>query len=117
MALNAAAKNAMLDHLGTLITYFSLHSVDAPTDFTTELAGGSPAYARKAAVWAAASGGSMSKTAGNPVFDIEGGDTVKSVGFASAVTGGTFYGVADVTDEAFGGQGTYTLTGATLSLT
>lgn len=117
MALNDAIKNAMLDRAGVLITYFSLHSAAAPTDFSTELAGGTPAYARKAAAWSAASAASMSKTAGNPVFDVEGGDTVASVGFASALTAGTFYGYADVTDEVFGGQGTYTLTGATLSLT
>jgi len=117
MALNDTAKNAMLTQLGTLITYFAVHNVDAPTDNTTEPSGGSPAYARKAAAWGSASAGSMSKTAGNPVFDIPAAFSVKSVGFWSALTNGTFYGAADVTDEVFGGQGTYTLTAATLSLT
>lgn len=117
MALADAAKNSMLDHLGTEVTYFSLHTVDAPVAGANEVTGGSPAYARKAATWAAASGGAMSKTATNPVFDVPTGTTVKSIGLWSALTNGTFYGSADVTDEAYSSQGTYTLTGATLTLT
>lgn len=117
MALNDNAKNAMLDHLGTLITHASLHSADPGSTGTSELAGGSPAYARKAIGWAAAASSSMSKDGTSVVFDVEGGDTVAFVGFWSALSAGTFYGSADVTDETFGGQGTYTLTAATISLT
>lgn len=117
MPLNDNAKNAMLNQLGTLITFASLHSADPGTTGTNELAGGSPAYARKAIAWAAAASGAMAKTASNPVFDVEGGDTVSYVGYFSAVTAGTFYGSANVTDEVYGGQGTYTLTAASISLT
>lgn len=117
MALNDAAKNVMLDALGAVVSHVSLHSADPGASGTDELAGGSPAYSREAIAWASAASGSMSKTASDPVFDVEGGDTVSYVGFWSASTAGTFYGSANVTDEVYGGQGTYTLTAATISLT
>ena len=115
MALEDAAKNAMLDHLGTLITHVSLHSAFPATD-VNEIAGGSPAYARQAVAWDAASGGSMAMT-GTETFDVEGGDTVSAVGLYSALTAGTLYGGADLTDETFGAQGTYTLPALTISIT
>jgi len=116
MALNDNAKNLMLDALGVAADYASLHSADPGTNGANEIAGGSPAYARKSITWAAASGGSMSSS-NDPVFDVEGGDTVSYVGLFSADTGGTFYGSANVTDEVFGAQGTYTLTDFTISIT
>jgi hypothetical protein len=73
------------------------------------------AYARKAISFAAASSGSMAASSA-PVFDVPAGVTVTHVGFWSASTGGTFLGSADVTDEAFAAQGTYTLNTATLDL-
>lgn len=117
MGLNDTAKNAMLDHLATLITHIGLHSADPGTTGTSELTGGTPAYARKAITWAAAAAGVLSKDATALVFDVEGGDTVAFVGFWGALTVGTFYGSADVTDEVFGSQGTYTLTDADISVT
>lgn len=117
MPLNNTAKNAMLDQLGTLINYISLHSADPGGTGANEIAGGTPAYARKAVTWAAASGGSMSDTGADPVFDVEGGDTITHLGFNSALTAGTAYGEADITDETFGAQGTYTVTSITLSIT
>lgn len=117
MGLNDNARNAMLNQLGTLITFASLHTADPGTTGTSEVSGGSPAYARKAIAWAAAAASSMAKTATNPVFDVPGAVTITHVGFWSAVTAGTFYGWGDITDETFGGQGTYTLTAATISAT
>jgi hypothetical protein len=117
MPLNDTAKTLMLDALGAVAVFASAHSADPGTTGTDEVAGGTPAYIRKAIAWAAAAAGSMAKTASAVVFDIEGGDTVAFVGYWSAETAGTFYGSADVTDEVFGGQGTYTLTAATCSLT
>lgn len=116
MGLNNTAKNAMLDELASLIGYGSLHSADPGTTGTDELAGGSPAYAREALSWAAASGGSVGLSS-SVEFDVEGGDTVSYVGLWSLETGGTFYGSDDVTDETFGGQGTYTITSGTISIT
>jgi hypothetical protein len=114
------AKNLMLDALGgtnptTPITHASLHTADPGTTGTSEVTGGSPAYARKSVTWSAASGGS--KAASNqPVFDVPSGTTVTHVGFWSAASAGTFLGSADVTDETFGSQGTYTLTSITVDL-
>lgn len=115
MPYTNAAKHAMLDHLATLITHASLHTADPGTTGTNEVSGGSPAYARKSITWNAASAGNLDSS-NAPVFDVPASTTVTHVGFWSAVTGGTFYGSADVTDEAFGAQGTYTLTDADLHL-
>jgi hypothetical protein len=114
-ALYNPAKNAMLDQLGTLAVFASLHTADPTSAGTSEVSGGSPAYARKAVTWAAAASGSKA-TSNSPVFDVPAGTTVACVGLWSAASGGTFYGSFDVTDEVFAGQGTYTLTSGTLTL-
>jgi hypothetical protein len=115
MGFSNDAKNAMLNHIGTQITYVSLHTA-SPATSGNEISGGSPAYARKSITWATASNGS--KAASNqPSFDVPAGKTVAAVGFWSAATGGTMYGDDDVTPETFANQGTYTLTSVTLSLT
>lgn len=115
MALSDAAKNAMLDELGTLAGFMSLHSADPGTTGANELSGGSPGYARKAITWSAAAAGAKA-ISNQPVFDVEGGDTVAFVGFWSASTAGTFYGSDDVVSETFGAQGTYTVTSAQVSM-
>ncbi len=116
MPFNNTAKNLMLDALTAVVDFLSLHSGDPGAGGSNELAGGSPAYARKAVTWNAASSGSAT---GNslPTFDVEGGDTVSYVGLFDAVTSGNFYGSANVTDEVFGAQGTYQIIAATLSIT
>jgi hypothetical protein len=50
------------------------------------------------------------------VFDVPAGTTVTHVGFASAVTAGSFLGSALVTSETFASAGTYSLTDADLDL-
>jgi hypothetical protein len=115
MPLNDTAKHVMLNHLGTLAVFASLHTADPGATGTNEVTGGSPAYARKAITWNAAASGNLDNNA-NPVFDVPAGTTVTHVGLWSAVTGGTFYGSFDVTDEAFASQGTYTLTDADISI-
>ena len=116
MALNAAAKNAMLDHLGTLVLYGSLHTADPDPSGGSEVSGGSPAYARKAITWAAAASGSMAAS-NTPVFDVPASTTITYFALWSAVTTGTYYGMAAITSETYGGQGTYTATSITLSQT
>lgn len=114
--LNNASKNLMLDALGAVAVFASLHTADPGTTGTSEVSGGSPAYARKAITWNAASGGGLDNNA-NPVFDVPAGTTVTHFGLWSLVSGGTFYGSGDITDEVFAGQGTYTLTDADVTLT
>ena len=114
--LSAAGKNVALDALGDVAVYVSLHTADPGTTGTNEVTGGTPAYARKAAeAWASASGGSMSAYGTDPVFDVP-ACTVAYAGLWSASTAGTFYGSAQLTSETFSAQGTYTLTGFTISL-
>lgn len=120
MPYSTVGKNLMLDALrGTnptvALAYASLHTADPGDTGANEVTGGTPAYARKAVTMGAASAGAIAAT-NQPVFDVPGGTTVTHVGFWSAVSGGTFLGYADVTDEVFASQGTYTLTSATLDL-
>jgi len=120
MPYTTAGKNLMLDALrgvnpSVALAYASLHAADPGQSGTSEVTGGSPAYARKAITMGAASSGQIAAS-NQPVFDVPGGTTVTHVGFWSAVSGGTFLGSADVTDESFAGQGTYTLTSSTLDL-
>lgn len=116
MGLNATALNLMLDQLATVAVFVSLHTDAVGGGSGNEVTGGSPAYARKAITWNAASSGNLDNNA-NPVFDVPGGTTIRRIGFFSASSGGTYYGDADITDETFGGQGTYTLTDADITLT
>jgi hypothetical protein len=115
MPYSILGKNAMLNALGALAVFASLHTADPGESGTNEITGGTPAYARKAITWNAAGNGSMDDS-NVPVFDIPPSTTVSYVGYWSLVTGGTFYGSANVTDEVFAGQGTYTLTDADLDL-
>ena len=111
MAYEDAGKNLMLDALGVVITYAGLLD-----ELDAELAGGAPAYARKAVTWAAAASGEMAANGTLPTFDIPAATTVAKVIFMSASTAGTKYAEADVVDEVFAGQGTYELTAITLDL-
>lgn len=108
--IETAGKNVALDAIGTTYGYMALFS-DAGT---TEITGGS--YARQAITWASASSGAKNIGA-NCVFSIPAGATVTHAGIYTALTGGTRGAIDDVVSETFGGAGTYTLTGFTLTLT
>lgn len=115
MTLNAAGKNAVLDSGLGAITNLSLHT-DAYAAgggaSANEASGGSPAYARKAPTWAAASAGAKALS-GSVTFDVPAG-TYRRVGLWA---GATYAGDADITDETFAGQGQYTLTAGSLTIT
>ena len=115
--IQVAGKNAMLEHLKGLATYMALYT-DAGG--TTEVSGGSPAYARKAITWGTASGGALA-TGAQIVFDVPAGTTVRAIGICSALTGGTQYAVDEpATVETWAGQGTCTIasgTGFVITLT
>ncbi len=99
-------KNAMLDALGALAVYGSLHEGIPNGSGSNEISGGSPAYARKALVWSGAASGSMDKNATDPVFDVPSGKTIYYVGLWSAVTSGTFYGYMPINGGTLAGVGT-----------
>lgn len=113
MGYAPAAKNLMLNALGTALDSVSLHTGDPGTTGANEVAGGSPAYARKTIAFNAASGGSMDDSSTPLVFDIPAGTTVTHAGYWD---GATFMVSDPVTNEAFTGQGTYTLTDVDLDL-
>jgi hypothetical protein len=76
---------------GVGATHLSLHSAYNSTG-TNELTGGSPAYARKAATWNAASGRTKALSAG-VTFDVASGSTVAFIGMWDAATSGNFLGM------------------------
>ena len=115
MPFSILGKNAMLNALGALAVYASLHSADPGENGANELTGGSPAYARKAITWSAADEGAMDDS-NIPAFNVPAGSTVLYVGLWSHLTVGTFYGSNPVTQENFTAQGTYTLTDMDLDL-
>lgn len=111
------AKNLMLDQLGTLALRVALHTGDpgAANQADNEVTGGSPAYARKAIAWNAAAAGVMDDSTNGAVFDVPAGATITWISLWN--TAGTVrYAKKQVTSEAFGAQGTYTLTDADLDL-
>lgn len=115
-SLSTNGKNEILDSGASWPpAYVSLHSADPGATGANELTGGTPAYARKAATWSAAAAGAKALS-NQPVFDVPAGSTVAFVGLWSALTAGTYLGCWDVTDEIYGGQGTYTLTSGSVSL-
>jgi hypothetical protein len=120
MPLTTDGCNLMLDALNgtnptTPITHGSLHTAAPGDTGTNEATGGAPAYARKSLTFSTAAAKNLDSS-NTPVFDVASGVTISHVGFFSAITGGTFLAWADVTDEAFGAQGTYTLTDADITL-
>lgn len=115
MPYTTEGKNAMLAYLATVAVYMGLHTAVPSTASPNEVAGGSPAYARKAKTWNAPAAGAMDDS-NQPVFDVPGGVTVSHVGYWSAPTGGILYAYAAVTNETFGAQGTYTNTDSDLDL-
>jgi hypothetical protein len=118
MALEDIGSDIMLDALGVATTFISLHDT-FPATTGNEAAGGAPAYARIAAVWDAASGAAMGLDETGMVFDCVGTQVITAIGLASSdVEGaGLIYGGANVTEETFGAQGTYTITALTVSIT
>ena len=111
MGLEVAADNAAANAVAGVSAFMSLHSANPGPTGANELAGGAPAYARKAVTWTGAVTG-IANLNGDKTFDVPAGSTVAYVGLWSALSGGTFYGSDDVTPEVFAAQGTYVVTGS-----
>lgn len=108
MAIQTTAqKNSLATKYATDAAYGAIYTTAPGASAGTEPTGGSPAYARKALSWSAASGGTVTATA---TFDVPAGVTVVGVGVHSAATGGTYLDGGSVTSQAFAVQGTYTVT-------
>lgn len=119
MGFSTTAKNDMLDAFADKYVWASLHSADPGDTGASEIAGGSPAYARKGPLtWDPATGALVEVDTGTPpVFDVPSGVTVNHGGLWSASTGGDWGGGDAVTSVAFSGQGQYELTAITGTLT
>lgn len=94
---------------------FTSTLTDATLNKWTEISGGSPAYARLASAYASAAAG-LTDDSTSHAFDVPAGAQVDGFSTHSALTVGTLYELTPVTQETFGGQGTYTLTDAKISL-
>lgn len=113
---DTTARNVGVDAIAALGTRWAAHTGDpgAANTASNEVSGGSPAYARKAVAWNAASGGVATQN-GDVTLDIPAGTTVSWLSLWN--TAGTVrYLKKDVTDEVFGAQGTYTIKGTTTTL-
>lgn len=101
--------NSLATKYGSDAVYAALFTADPGTtgSATGEVSGGSPAYARKAIAWGAASGGVITGTA---TFDVPAGTTVTFAGVCSASSGANLLDRGAVTSQNFAAQGTYTLT-------
>lgn len=114
-ALVDNGKAVALDAFAAAAGFASLHTATPNGSGSNEVAGGSPAYARVAITWGAAAGGSVALSS-SPTFNVPAGTTVAFVGFWTLITGGTFLGYIDVTDEVFAGQGTYVFSSGSVTL-
>lgn len=107
-----AQRNALATRYGVEAPNGCLFTADPGTGgaATGEVSGGSPAYARKAWNWGAASNSAITSAA--TPFDVPSGTTVAFIGVAVSAVAGT----ADVrdsfdsVDQPFASQGTYTVT-------
>lgn len=104
-----AEKNSLATKYGADSLYAALFTADpgGTGAVTGEVTGGSPAYARKALTWGAASGGVVTVTV---TFDVPAGTTVTFAGVCSALTGATLLDKNAVASQNFATQGTYQLT-------
>jgi hypothetical protein len=84
--------NAMDEAASGGASFGSLHTAYSTTG-SNEVTGGSPAYARSALTWGAASGGVKSLTTTLPTWNVPSGTTVQWFGLWDAVSSGNFLGM------------------------
>lgn len=113
MALNDTAKEAALDHLGTLIAQVSLHDADPGTTGINEIA--SAGYAKQSVTWNPAAAGNLDSS-NTQEFSMTSGDVVAWVGLWDGA-GTTFYGSkALAASETFSNDGTFTVNDLDINL-
>jgi hypothetical protein len=108
---NVTQRNAMATAYGAAAPYGDLFTGDPGTAnaATNELTGGSPAFARKALSWGAAS---ASAVVGTATFDVPPSTTVAYFGVcvSSVLTTADVRDSVTVTSQTFASQGTYAVT-------
>jgi hypothetical protein len=111
MSANTApvGKAVMLDAVGEVATWLSLHHGDPSTTGANEIVGGS--YARVQTTWEAADGSAGTKLGSLVAINVPAGVTVDHWGLWTAGSAGIYYdGGALPTSESFSGGGIYDLT-------
>ena len=108
MAMNSTYLDAIADHGATLITHIGLVN-----EVGAEITGGT--YARQPVTWTG-SGDGNNQLSTDETFNIPAGVTVGGWRGFSALTAGTNYGGADLTQESFANAGTYTLLAASTAI-
>ncbi len=88
MVAVVATAESLAGSYAALATHASLHTADPGTTGTSEVTGGSPAYARIALTWTA--GGSDGIYTTSATFNLPASTAVTHVGLWSALTGGSF---------------------------
>lgn len=89
MGYTTSARNSMLTTFGASALFASLHSAYPGNAGASEIAGGTPPYARQPVTWGASASGQMT-TATNPTFNVPASTSISWVGLWSLITGGTF---------------------------
>lgn len=84
-----ATKESLAGSYAALATHASLHTADPGTTGTSEVTGGSPAYARVAITWTAGSSDGI-YTTNTLTFNLPASTAVTHIGLWSASTGGSF---------------------------
>lgn len=111
MGNSAFMLQAMAAKFITLALYGALGTTAAGATASTELTGGSPAYARKPLTWSTPTTAIPSvSSATAAVFDVGSGNTVQTFMTFDASTAGNFINSAAITSQAFASQGTYSVT-------
>lgn len=111
------ARAVGVDAIAALAVRVALHTGDpgAANTASNEVTGGNPAYARGTLAWNAANGSGVATLNGDVVVNVPASTTVTWVSYWNS--GGTVrYLKKQVTSEAFGAQGTYTVKGTTTTL-
>ncbi len=84
MPVTDFVKNTAINAVTATMPYASLLDLSL-----TEIAGGSPAYARKAINWSGSAASGADDNTGAIVFDVQSGDTIGAFGLESASSAGT----------------------------
>lgn len=111
MSFSTDGINLMLDTLAP--AFISAHTGDPADSGVNEVSGGS--YARQSITWNAAAAKNLNSS-NVPSIPIPAATTVTHLGFWDALSGGTYLGSADITDETFASAGTIVVVDADLSI-
>lgn len=106
----ATARNLLATAYSVNVGKYGALSTTAPgASAGTEVSGGSPAYARIAPSWAAASASAITTTAAL-AFNVPASTTVVGFEFYDAATIGNYLDGCTITSQTFASQGTYSIT-------